>query len=158
MKNSKLKQRFTGVPQNLRSIQGILAVEFAIAASVFFLVLFAVIETGRLFHTLGVLNETTRAAARLAAVCPMNSEGIFDRAVIVPIDGFDASHLSIRYLDGQMAETDIFENIRFVDASIQNYQIDLLILDLGLTINSPAFSTRIRSESLGVNSDGADCS
>jgi Flp pilus assembly protein TadG len=51
-----------------RSQEGAAAVEFALIASLLFLVLFGIIEFGRLFSELEVLNSAAREGARAAAV------------------------------------------------------------------------------------------
>lgn len=48
--------------------QGAAAVEFALIASLLFMVLFGIIEFGRLFSELEVLNSAAREGARAAAV------------------------------------------------------------------------------------------
>lgn len=50
------------------SQEGAAAVEFALIASILFLVLFGIIEFGRLFSELEVLNSAAREGARAAAV------------------------------------------------------------------------------------------
>ena len=50
---------------------GTTTVEFAIIASVMFMILFGVIEFGRVMFTANALAESTRRGARLAAVCPV---------------------------------------------------------------------------------------
>ena len=47
---------------------GAAAVEFALIASLLFMVLFGIIEFGRLFNELEVLNSAAREGARVAAV------------------------------------------------------------------------------------------
>ena len=51
-----------------RSQEGAAAVEFALIASILFMVLFGIIEFGRLFSELEVLNSAAREGARVAAV------------------------------------------------------------------------------------------
>lgn len=51
-----------------RSERGAAAVEFAIIASFLFVVLFGIIEFGRMFSELEVLNSAAREGARAAAV------------------------------------------------------------------------------------------
>ncbi len=53
---------------NRRSEHGAAAVEFAIIASFLFVVLFGIIEFGRMFSELEVLNSAAREGARAAAV------------------------------------------------------------------------------------------
>ena len=142
--------------------QGIYAVEFAIVGSLFFLLLFAVLEIGRLFFTWNVLTEVTRRGARLATVCyfdttnivafdDMISTSLFNDQPIIP--NLSAANLQIQYLmdDGTQVLSSVDANfIHFVKVDIINYQHQLLIPGLFLTLNSPTFSTTLPSESLGV--------
>ena len=58
-----------------RRQSGLVTVEFALIGAFFFLILFSIIEFGRLLFTWNTLDEVTRRAARLAAVCPIRGKG-----------------------------------------------------------------------------------
>jgi len=53
----------------LNKQHGVYSIEFALVGAVFFLLLFAVLEVGRLFFVWNVLTEASRRGARLATVC-----------------------------------------------------------------------------------------
>ena len=55
----------------MRLQKGAAMVEFAIIALLFFMVLFAAIETGRWMFNWNTLVEATRRGARIATVCPL---------------------------------------------------------------------------------------
>lgn len=55
-------------PRSLRSEAGAAAVEFALIASVLFMLVFGIIEFGRIFSELEVMNSAAREGARAAAV------------------------------------------------------------------------------------------
>lgn len=143
--------------------QGLYAVEFAIVGSLFFLILFVVLEIGRLFFVWNVLTEVTRRSARLATVCyfdtvnidafdDMLSTSLFNNQTIIP--DLSASNLQIQYLraDGTLVTMeDEGPFIEFVRSSIVGYQHQLLIPGLFLTLDSPTFSTILPRESLGVS-------
>ncbi|GAA0790875.1 TadE/TadG family type IV pilus assembly protein [Marinobacterium sediminicola] len=110
-----------------RSTQrGITTVEFALVGSVLFVVLFGLIEFGRLMFTWNVLDEATRRAARLAVVCPVTeagrlfaqNEGAF-KGTMLP--NFTAANIAIRYLqeDGITPATST-ANTYYVRAEIVN--------------------------------------
>ena len=63
--------------------QGTTTVEFAIVGLVTLVLLFVVIEFGRIFFSLNVLDESVRRAARIAAVCPVGDAAIGDAATFV---------------------------------------------------------------------------
>ncbi|MGS0724729.1 TadE/TadG family type IV pilus assembly protein [Shewanella sp. 0m-11] len=140
--------------------RGVYVIEFTLVAAVFFVLLFAAIEFGRLLFTYNVLHEASRRAARLASVCQVSSDinsiSLFNDAAILP--NLSASNLTISYLayDGTVA-TGI--DIDLVRAEINNYQHQFLVPGLYRTINSPTFSTTLPRESLGVFKGGTtDCS
>ena len=123
---------------------------------------FAVIEIARLFFVWNVLTEVTRRSARLATVCyfdttnvtafdDMVSTSLFNDQTMIP--NLSSANLQIQYLksDGAQALTAIDAGfIHFVKVDIVNYQHQLLIPGLVLTLDSPTFSTTLPSESLGV--------
>lgn len=139
--------------------RGVYAVEFAIVGSVFFIILFAVLEVGRLFFVWNILTEASRRGARLATVCDLDQNAVaahndmitaalFDNVTLVP--NLSAPNLTIEYLQYNGTPAPDFNNIRLVRASITNYQHQMIIPGLFLTLNSPSFSTTLPRESLGV--------
>ncbi len=138
--------------------KGMTQVEFTIVATVFFMILFGVIEFGRILYTWNILDEVTRRAARLAAVCPISdAAGITARATFNGniIHDFTASNLRIEYLDQNSLPTTNFPDIRFIRTSIQNYQFQPFIPFLTLLLDAPSFETVLPSESLGISPAGA---
>jgi len=142
-----------------RRSRGGTLVEFTIVAGIFYMILFSIIEFGRLIYTWNVLEEVTRRAARLAAVCPTtDANGIFARATangsILP--DLLQTNLQIDYLDRDSGSTAVFTDIRYVQASIQGYQFQMTIpLVSFFPIPAPPFTTVLPSESLGVIPPGA---
>ncbi len=139
--------------------RGVYAVEFAIVGSVFFLVLFALIEVGRLFFVWNILTEASRRGARLATVChfdqsaltahnSMKNAALFNNVTLVP--NLTTANLNVQYLQYNGTPAVDYGSIRMVRASITNYQHQMLIPGLILTLNSPSFSTTLPRESLGV--------
>jgi hypothetical protein len=150
---------------NSNKQRGVYTVEFAIVGGLFFILLFAVFEVGRLFFVWNVLTEASRRGARLATVCyfdtaaissyePMRRAAMFDNTSLAP--GLTWSNLKISYLrlDGSVVNTaaDI-NDIQLIRAEIINYQHQLMIPGLFLTLNTPNFPTTLPRESLGVTRD-----
>ena len=164
------KLTLSGVDKCLgaRQQRGLYVVEFAIVGGIFFLVLFAVIEVGRLLFTWNILADVTRRAARIAAVCPVNHSGIAPVAIYNGptgtgaspiINGLTTGQLKISYLDadgvelGDPAGIPNYFLIEYVKAEIDPdspYQHELLIPGFWQTIDAPAFATVLPRESLGV--------
>ncbi|GAA3722567.1 pilus assembly protein [Oceanisphaera sediminis] len=147
--------------------QGTTTVEFAIVGSVVFLVLFAVMEVGRLMYTWSVLNEVSRRAARLATVCRVQEvqDGTVTNAVVNQLagtlPGFIPENLNFDYFDGTSTtalakpESDDFDKIRYVRSKIVNYQYQMILpLTVDLSMLAPDFSSTLRAESLGKTRQG----
>jgi hypothetical protein len=138
---------------------GLTTVEFAILGAVFFIVLFGVIEFGRLLFTWNTLSEATRRATRVAVVCPLYDDAIARAAMF--LDTADGSgtpvlprlrpdNVLVRYLDDEDEDASAFEAIRFVRVQIDDYQHEFFVPFLRRVIQAPAFETTLPRESLGV--------
>ena len=128
--------------------QGMTIIEFSIAASVFLLLLFAVMEFGRLMHTFHLVQEATRSAARVAIVSTeSNKQAPLDEArKFLPNLGEDQLHIGHNEIEGE----DSITSTNVVTVTIKNYKIDLAIPSLnGISITAPNFSTTQIAESLG---------
>jgi len=151
---------------------GTVLIEFTIVASLFFILLFAIIEFSRLMFVWHGLNETSRRTARLAAVCQVSATEQADVKTLalmesVPLPGLTHANLQLQYLNsagspitGDLTLAANFNQIRFVRASIINYQLTLLIplVSIDLSLFAPDFSTTLPRESLGVSQTGyTDC-
>ncbi|PSW15815.1 TadZ/CpaE protein [Photobacterium rosenbergii] len=152
--------------------KGSTLVEFTIIASFFFVLIFSIIEFGRLLFTWHVLNETTRRAARLSVVCQVSTSEQVDTKILaiindVPLPNFTSSNLTVEYLDstgtiisGDLTDEANFNEIKYVESKINNYQIALLIplATFDITFTAPEFKTILPRESLGVTRTGfSDC-
>ena len=157
---------------SLKNQKGSTLVEFSIIAGLFFMLIFAIIEFGRLLFTWHVLNETSRRTARLASVCQVSTteqQDIKLASIVnnVPLPNFSVNNIRLVYLDslGQeitddISETVNFNQIEFIEATITNYQVALLIPLATFDINftAPEFKTILPRESLGVTRTGyTDC-
>jgi len=148
--------------------QGVTTVEFAIIGSVAMLLLFGVIEFGRAVFVLNSLGETTRRAARMAAVCPINDPAITEVAMFnAPgggtgtriVGGLTPANIAVEYVgdDGVTIgdPANNFTDIRFVRTRIVNFQHQMLIPFANTIFTTPQFRTTLRRESLGVPRTGA---
>lgn len=136
---------------------GLTTLEFSIAGGVLFMVIFMSLEVGRLMYSLILLDSYTRVAARLATVCPVDAAGqaaVKTDAQYVTLPGFTLDNIQLRYLNKDLIVLDPsiaeqFLKVRFVEASIANYQHPMIIPGFNITIDMPSFRTVIPSESLG---------
>jgi hypothetical protein len=157
---------------NRKRMQGVYVVEFAIIGLLLFTLLFAVLEMGRLYFTVGALNEVVRRGARLAAVCDISEPRILRRAIFNAatdngasslIASLDTADLSLIYLDANgvvvASPNDLigvngYRAIRYVQFSIVNFPFNLLIPGFGGGFNLPAFRATLPRESLGRHAEG----
>ncbi len=164
--------------KNHRHQAGAAMVEFAIVGSVFFILLFGVIEFARLLFTFNTLTEMVRRGARVAAVCPPNHPAIRRVAIFGDPDSgttgdilpnVTTANIQVRYLDASdtpltkltypipaTPSTDYLTDWNklneggSVEVSVINYSHNLIIpMNLG-PINVPTFSTKLPPEALGV--------
>ncbi|MAL91120.1 TadE/TadG family type IV pilus assembly protein [Stutzerimonas frequens] len=155
---------------NARRMRGVYVVEFAIVGLLLFIVLFGVLEMGRLFFTVNALNETVRRGARLAAVCEIHEPRILRRAIFNAAEDSGASSLianletadlTLVYLDESgaaianpaQASATGFNAIRYVQLRVENFTFDLLIPGLSGVITLPPFSSTLPRESLGRHAE-----
>ncbi|MEE1949714.1 TadE family protein [Pseudomonas alcaligenes] len=156
---------------NGRRMRGLYTVEFAIVGLLLFILLFSVIELGRLYFTVNTLNETVRRGARLAAVCDISDPVILRRAIFNTagdsgasslITNLDTADLTLTYLDedgNQVAApadttgADGFRAIRYVRLRLENFTFDLMIPVLGQQITLPDFQATLPRESLGRHAE-----
>ena len=139
---------------------GTTTVEFAIIASVMFMILFAVIEFGRVMFVANALDESTRRGARLAAVCPVGDPMPAQAAILAGTDGVSAiardlttANVTIAYLDvngAPVANPALnLAQIRYVRTSIVNYRQQMFIPLIMPSVLMPSFAATLPAESLG---------
>lgn len=154
-----------------RSMQGVYVVEFAIVSALMFTLLFGVLEIGRLYYTVNVLNESVRRGARLAAVCNISDPVVLRRAIFNSagdsgasglLADLDTSDLTLRYLDkngaqvanpGDLVNATGFASVRYVQLTLQNFQFSLFIPGFGVPITLPVFKATLPRESLGRHTE-----
>jgi TadE-like protein len=131
---------------------GLTSVEFAFVSTTLMILLFAVVEFGRLLFTYAALGEGTRRAARVAAVCPIGSP-IIERAATEfgGLPDFGPRNVQINYLNAFGRDTRFYNNISYVQVRVVDYNIHLSIPLLSPTITAPAFAVTLPRESLGVS-------
>lgn len=130
-----------------RSTQrGVAAVEFAIVSALFFTVLFAVMEAGRLLWTWNAAVEATRFGARLAVVCDMN-DNIIKSRMIGRLPALASSNITITYLNPPAADnTCTAATCKAVRVALNGYTHNTIIPFLPLSLTLPPFGTSLRKE------------
>jgi Flp pilus assembly protein TadG len=138
-------------------------VEFGIAATVFFLILFGILEFGRALWTWNTIVQATRAGARFAVVEAPTGDDAPVKKVVVYQDpnaanssnpvapGLTTGNVRVEYLmnDGTAAANKDVADV--VQVSVTGYQFQFLIPVLGSTITLPAFTTTLPLEGMGAS-------
>lgn len=131
--------------------QGLAIVEMAIIGALMMIMLFALLEFGRLLWTWGTLAEVTRHTARAAAVCERDNDAVYNVAVFgnihsngsAMLPNLTAANIQVEYGDDADGEP------QFVRVSIVDYDIRLAIPIVNLSLTAPPFTTTLPVESLG---------
>ncbi|MEF9672697.1 TadE/TadG family type IV pilus assembly protein [Pseudomonas sp. MWU13-2100] len=159
---------------NRRQMRGVYAVEFAFIGLLVFILLFGVLEMGRLYFTVNALDESVRRGARLAAVCNISDPIVLQRAIFNAagntgtsqlITNLGTGNLTLTYLDANgtvvtnptdTTSTTGFRAIRYVQLSLQGYVFNLFIPGFGVPIALPTFRATLPREALGHHSESGE--
>ena len=155
--------------------RGATVAEFAVVALLFFTLIFAIIEFGRLLYTHNALTDATRRGARFAVLHPGLTDGdkqaVRNFVVYGPDVTFDGAGnpnkaplindltpdmVEVDYvgvdLDGDPATpgtTNFGTNLGTATVKIENYQFNLSIPVIGRPLTLPEYSTTLTAESAG---------
>lgn len=135
----------------MKKMRGLVLVEFAIVGALLMMLIFGCLEFGRATYTFAALNEGTRRAARLAVVCPVNDPKITAAGNFLGVSGFNASNVSVNYLDANGASlgaAPATSSVYYVQVTVAG-TLPLAIPFLSETL-SPSFTVTLPAESLGV--------
>ena len=141
----------------LRWQRGAAAIEFALVAAFggLFILLFGVIELGRVMYMMNTANEATALGARVAIVCDMDDDRIYQRmAQVMPT--LRDSEIDIRYYPANCTATGGANatSCQSVTVSIaSNMKINTVVPFIPLSIKMPKFSTTMTREAM----DSAGC-
>lgn len=140
--------------RHLRLERGATAVEFALLASAFFILLIGIMEMGRVFFYWNTAAEATRLGARIAVVCDKNDDAIKAkmRALFSQLSDQD---ITIEYLPGGCTSA----NCESVTVSVTaGKQIDTFIPFVPLNLTMPGFATTLVRESMDSSGGNPVCS
>ena len=139
-RNSKERQR------------GSTLVEFAIGATVFLTVMFAVIEFGRALWVHNALSDAARRGARYAVVHPATDSAAVKNVVVYGdpaggtnplVENLTTANVNVNYsgfgLDGGTATV-----------SISNYSFQFVVPIASTSIRMPSYSSTLTAESAGL--------
>ena len=143
--------------------KGASVAEFAVVALVFFMIIFGIIEFGRLLYTHNALADATRRGARYAVLHPANApcvqnvviygETNINSATCAPtgpplINGLTDANVIVQYQGS--APNPFGMNIGTATVTIQAYTFNLSIPLIHRTLTMPAYTTTLTAESAGI--------
>lgn len=137
---------------NRRSERGSTLVEFAIGATVFLTVMFAVLEFGRALWVHNALADAARRGARYAVIHPSTDYAAVKNVVVYGdpaggsspvVDNLTTSNVNIAYSGFGL-------NDGSATVSITNYQFQFVLPLLSTSIQMPSYSTTLTAESAGL--------
>ena len=129
--------------------RGAAAVEFALVAIVFFMLLIGIVEMGRVLFTWNAAVEATRYGARVAVVCGLNDAAILSRMQKI-MPSLTAANVTVSYAPGGCSVS----TCQSVSVSTQNVAVTTLIPVSGTVLAVPPFTTTLPRESMLNAIDG----
>lgn len=147
--------RFSGTSL-LKRQKGVAAVEFALIATLFFTVLFGIMEFGRVLYMMNTASEATRLGARLAVVCDMNAAPAITQkmqalANFIPNGKIDIAYYGQDRQRGGCDENDCW----YVTVSITGLTVQSVIPLVPIpSFPMPSFATTLPRESMSSSFNG----
>jgi Flp pilus assembly protein TadG len=141
-----------------RTERGASILEFAIVASIFFTVVFGVIEFGRLFWTHSALRDAARRGARYAVTRKEDAASIQAVKNVVVYGDPNANPATATPLVNGLTTGNVlveYKNFNGIllsaqaTVSITNFKFNFIVPLIGTTIDMPAYRTALPGESAG---------
>jgi TadE-like protein len=129
------------VSRRLRGQRGVFVIEFALVATLFFMLLFGVIEFGRLLWTWNAAAEATRLGARMAVVCDKGEAQVLAR-MRERLPYLQTSHISVQFSPPGCTSADC----QTVTVSLAGYVHEPIIPFIDLSVTLPPFQTSLPKE------------
>lgn len=129
------------ISSNRRRQAGAAAIEFALVASVFFMILIGAMEMSRLLWTWNAAGEATRLGARMAVVCSLNEVAIVNR-MRERLPALQATDVTITYLPAGCTDA----NCQSVRVTLAGYTHQPIIPFVPLSMPIPSFQTTLPRE------------
>lgn len=143
--------------------------EFAVVALIFLMIIFGIIEFGRLLYTHNALTDAARRGARYAVLRPVNHSCVVPAVLYgetninpttcapIPVDrpplinGLGPGNVAVTYAGASGFGYGM--NNGSATVTIQNYDFILSIPLLTRTLRMPAYRTTLPAESAGTEPD-----
>lgn len=142
---------FTQISLTRRSRQrGVAAVEFALVAALFFMLLIGIMEMGRVLFYWNSAAEATRLGARIAVVCDLNDADIKARMQTM-LSILPTSKIDIGY-EPSGCTVDTCQSVTV--SILPDVSVATFIPYVPLVLTLPPFSTTLPRESMRSTFDG----
>src|SRR5215213_83573 len=136
-----------------RNERGGSLIEFTVVASVFFLMLVAIVAAGNLYYTHNALVEATRRGARYAVMHPTGSTTAVKNVVVygtdAPADGARSLIYNLQPTNVIVTYTDLNVAQGTVTVTIDNYSFPFVLPTSTTSITMPPYRTTLTGESAG---------
>jgi Flp pilus assembly protein TadG len=142
-----------------RAERGASLMEFAIGATVFLTVLFAVIECGRLLFTHNSLQDAARRGARYAGLRRPGTDDLAVKRMVVygnpngtgtpVVSGLTTNDVQVYYNQPNGLQLGSRATITITNTSTGNYKFKFAVPLVGGTITLHSYKTTMAAESLG---------
>lgn len=132
--------------------RGATLVEFSIAATVFLMVMFAVLEFGRALWTHNALTDAARKGARYAVLHRADQIDEVKNVVVYgdPAGGTNPVVENLSTTNVQVSYTNFTLDGGTVQVTITDYQFHFVIPIIGTQIQMPNYTTTLTGESAGL--------
>jgi Flp pilus assembly protein TadG len=143
--------RLSSIKSNER---GSTLLEFAIGATVFLSVMFAVLEFGRALWVHNALTDAARRGARYAVIHAATDADSVKNVVVYgdpnPANGTQPVVNNLTTANVVVTYSNFGLETGTVSVSITNYQFQFVVPLIGTTIQMPAYTTTLTGESVGL--------
>jgi Flp pilus assembly protein TadG len=143
--------RISSIKNNER---GSTLLEFAIGATVFLSVMFAVLEFGRALWVHNALTDAARRGARYAVIHAATDADSVKNVVVYgdpnPANGTQPVVNNLTTANVVVTYSNFGLESGTVSVSITNYQFQFVVPLIGTTIQMPAYTTTLTGESVGL--------
>ena len=138
--------------KNRNRQRGATLVEFSIAATVFLMAMFAVLEFGRVLWTHNALADAARKGARYAVCHSQGDIGAVKNVVVYgdPAGGTNPVVENLSTLNVKVDYSNFQLDRGTVQVTITDYQFHFVIPIVGTQIQMPNYTTTLTGESAGI--------
>jgi len=140
------------IKSSSKNQRGATLVEFAIAATVFLTVMFAVLEFGRALWVHNALTDAARRGARYAVLHAASDAGAVKNVVVFgdPAGGSQPVVANLTTDNVTVTYSNFGLEGGTVSVGITNYQFQFVVPLIGTTIQMPNYRTTLTGESAGL--------